>query len=445
MVIKSALGVILSLFLFALSATSAEAAIIEDWDCKEDETEQACVKNGRIKMIYIYDEIDRETAYSLARIDGFLPAGYKFPKIYINSFGGSVSAAKMMGRILRRRKASIETKDLIYPERAAECSSACVFVAAGATDRQLNHIGLHKPYIDEYVRRDKNKISDLTKNQVSDILSYFDEMGINPEIKRLTIKTLSTDIMNLTYNPKIPFNKQLIVKLGFHMHGDTSTRSGRSLQPNYDVYDRVGALEKAVSRGDAKAARKLGDIFFNGIDGFRKRIPVAMKWYQKASDLGDLNTTHYLGVIHDNGLENVPVDPAKSSKYYEKAAQAGLAPSQNNLGYKYFKGSGVPKNNVLAVYWLTRAAEQGEPFAYGSLGEIYFKGGAFPRNDLETFKWLKLAVLELPEGKSRNNDAKLLELVSKRLSKKQIELGNKLVGEWKPLRQSMSTMNEKEE
>lgn len=445
MVIKSTLGVILSLFLFALSATSAQAAIMEDWRCKKDETEKACAKNGRFKSIYIYDEIDRSTANGLARIDGLLPAGYRLPKIFINSFGGSVSDAQMMGRILRRRKASIESKDLIYPERAAECASSCVFIAAGATDRQLNHIGLHMPYIDEYVRRDKNKISDVPKKHVSDILSYFDEMGINPLIKRLTIKTPSTDMMDITYNPKITGKKQLIEKLGFHMHRNITSHSAKSLQPDYDEYDRVDALEKAVSRGDAKAARKLGDIFFNGLDGFTKRIPVAMKWYQKASDLGDLNTTHYLGVIYDNGLENVPVNPSKSSEYYEKASQAGLASSQNNLGFKYFEGDGVKKNNALAVYWLTRAAEQGEPFAYGSLGEIYFKGGAFPRNDLETFKWLKLAVLELPEGKSRNNDAKLLGLVSKRLSKKQIELGNKLVDEWKPLRQSMSTMNEKEE
>jgi len=428
-------------------ATSAQAAIKPDWQCKDDESLTACARNGRLKSIYIYDSIDEQTAYSLAYIDGLLPAGYKLPKIYVNSFGGDVDAAQMMGRILRRRKASIETKDVIKPQLSAECTSACVFIAAGATDRQMAHIGLHAPFGVKNVRHDTVKISKLPETSVSEILAYYDEMGINPNIKRLTSKTPSSDLLNITFNPEAPFDKQMIVKLGFRMHRVAKTKQNMPLKQISDEFDKVEELKEAANQGDARAAKRLGDIYFNGTEGFEKWIPEAIKWYQKASDLGDLHMTHYLGVIYENGIESIPVDHAKANFYYAKAAQAGLAASQNNLGFFYYKGQGIQKNNVMAAYWLTRAAEQGEAFAYGSLGEMHFdfKGSGFPKDDIETYKWLKLAVGKLPDGKSKQEDLALLKAVTKRMSKADITKADKLASEWTPLRQSPYKLANKEE
>jgi FOG: TPR repeat, SEL1 subfamily len=42
-------------------------------------------------------------------------------------------------------------------------------------------------------------------------------------------------------------------------------------------------------------------------------------------------------------------------KWYSKAAELGDADAQNNMGYLYEKGYGVPKNYVKAEEWFQKA------------------------------------------------------------------------------------------
>src|SRR3978361_752506 len=60
----------------------------------------------------------------------------------INSRGGSVAAAIAIGRMFRRENAWIGVNGV--------CFSACVFMLAGAVDRQtgkLDQVGIHRPYL----------------------------------------------------------------------------------------------------------------------------------------------------------------------------------------------------------------------------------------------------------------------------------------------------------
>ena len=52
-----------------------------------------------------------------------------------------MTAAIEIGRILRSRKASIEGRDVFFPDRLAMCNSACVSLAAGAIERQFDEVG----------------------------------------------------------------------------------------------------------------------------------------------------------------------------------------------------------------------------------------------------------------------------------------------------------------
>jgi len=70
----------------------------------------------RLKGIFIYDEIIPNDARQMTAIDKNYPTDRPLPKIFITSRGGSMKAATDIGRILRRRNASIEGRDLFFPE-----------------------------------------------------------------------------------------------------------------------------------------------------------------------------------------------------------------------------------------------------------------------------------------------------------------------------------------
>ena len=52
-------------------------------------------------------------------------------------------------------------------------------------------------------------------------------------------------------------------------------------------------------------------------------------------------------------------EEVKAFEGYKAQAEKGDRVAQHNLGYQYFKGSGVAKDFVQAVSWYRKAAEQG--------------------------------------------------------------------------------------
>jgi TPR repeat protein len=89
----------------------------------------------------------------------------------------------------------------------------------------------------------------------------------------------------------------------------------------------------------------------------------------------------------------------------------GLAASENNVGWHYYKGDGIKRSIPDAVFWITRSAEQGEPFAYGSLCEMYDAGDTFAKDNIEAYKWCKLAANEEPDGQVRSGSVCLNSLL----------------------------------
>lgn len=94
-----------------------------------------------------------------------------------------------------------------------------------------------------------------------------------------------------------------------------------------------------------------------------------------------------------------------------QAAEQGDAKAQFQLGYCFFNGHSVEKNEEEAVKWYTKAAEQGFPFAqyrlYGitkireaekgnadaqfELGDCYLYGDCVEKNEAEAVKWFTKA------------------------------------------------------
>ena len=423
-----------------VSATPAKAFIKFDWDCHESQSDADCMRAGGLKGIFIYDEIIPNDARQMAAIDKNYPSDRPLPKIFITSRGGSMKAATEIGRILRRRNASIEGRDLFFPDRPARCDSACVSLAAGAVDRQFDEVGVHRPFVTGRDKACKPTREELADEDLDEELAYFTEMGMPRKLFDYLKSTPSARLTEFYFDPESLPDEQMIVQFGFRMHptaGDTPRMFFTNGEPRYS--SAIALMERGVEEGNADAAYRLGRVYQEGSGKVKPDLNLAIKWFEKAGEMGSYSAYHNLGVAFGNG-QGVKRDHKKAAAYYRKAAEMGFAGSQNNLGWGYYKGEGVPKNYGLAIYWITRSADQGEPFAYGSLGEMRFYAHGFPYDDVEAYKWLKLADNSLPKGKAKDDNTRLLKALEKRMKPELIKQGDALVSAWRPLKQTGALM-----
>jgi ATP-dependent protease ClpP protease subunit len=97
----------------------------------------------------------------------------------INSRGGSVAAAMAIGRMLRREGAWIGINGICY--------SACVFILAGAVDRQIgksDQVGIHRPYLGSTPENpiDVGQLKQAYSRTLQDMRSYLREMNVSPRL-----------------------------------------------------------------------------------------------------------------------------------------------------------------------------------------------------------------------------------------------------------------------
>ena len=75
-------------------------------------------------------------------------------------------------------------------------------------------------------------------------------------------------------------------------------------------------------------------------------------------------------------------------------ANHGIARAQRLLAIRYLRGRGVPKNEVVAFYWMQLAAQQHFVMAQRSLGELYENGFGIAMDITMAFHWYGLAALQ---------------------------------------------------
>ena len=93
---------------------------------------------------------------------------------------------------------------------------------------------------------------------------------------------------------------------------------------------------------------------------------------------------------------------ASAIKEWRPLAEQGLAEAQNNLGFMYRYGKGVPHDYAEAVKWYKLAAEQGHAMSQSNLGMMYDVGDVILRDYDEAMKWYRLAA-EQGYAKAQNN------------------------------------------
>ena len=79
---------------------------------------------------------------------------------------------------------------------------------------------------------------------------------------------------------------------------------------------------------------------------------------QRFAREGDADAQYTLGTLYRSGT-GVPKNEGVALQWYKKAAEQGMADAQYNLGLMYASGDGVTEDANIAVDWIFRAAQQG--------------------------------------------------------------------------------------
>ena len=154
--------------------------------------------------------------------------------------------------------------------------------------------------------------------------------------------------------------------------------------------DRKNALRwfrQAARQGNARAQESLRateDSAAGGEDSEKLQI---------AAEQGSAQAQYRLGYRYWNG-DGVERDERQAADWFDRAARQGLAPAQRMLGRCYEQGRGVERDARQAVAWYRWAATQGAPEAQYALGVCLDKGLGTEENAAEAFAWYKNAAAQ---------------------------------------------------
>lgn len=113
----------------------------------------------------------------------------------------------------------------------------------------------------------------------------------------------------------------------------------------------------SVERGNSLACYNIGLAFENG-RGREIDLVKAVEWYRKAADLGDKEAAQKLVKFHRNGkIENS--DDSDLAYWLEKAAELGDRFAMKEVAARYFRGVGLPKSQLKAMFWIVRFLNTG--------------------------------------------------------------------------------------
>lgn len=415
MMIKAAIAA------FMLHVAPVMAYPLVSTECKDDP--EACVEAGKLEYVSIYGTIGDEDLEFVRMIDRLLPLDAPFPRVFLNSNGGAVRAAMSIGNLLHWYQATVESGSPVIPDATPQCTSACVLVAQSGYHRRLTHVGLHSPT--KRVQTGKNvwENQSASAKTAAVIRRYMTDMGATKATIAIIEETKFDEIEDFFFDPTMPAADQEIVKLGFYSTEDQYFTSVGTPYPNTVTFTRrLTQMVNAAHYGSVQAMLDLALANMSYQPNEKPDFEAATYWLEMAAERGNAWSIHRLGYHYSYGL-GVAKDEAKGAELYLKAAKLGLAASQNNVGWAYYKGVGMPASLPDAVYWITKAAEQGEPFAYGSLCQINGAKDQSQSVSAEAFKWCGLAVEHLIEGDAKDKAQVVYDEIMKAISPEDMAAG----------------------
>ncbi|MGB6537635.1 MAG: tetratricopeptide repeat protein [Xanthobacteraceae bacterium] len=101
-------------------------------------------------------------------------------------------------------------------------------------------------------------------------------------------------------------------------------------------------------------------------------------------------------------------DYALAFSTWSPLARNGDAKSQASLGFMYYSGKGVRRDDRQSLFWFRRAAAAGQPTAQFFLGLQYFYGRGVARDLAAAYSWCDIALTNgYPESLSCRDAAAL--------------------------------------
>ena len=150
-------------------------------------------------------------------------------------------------------------------------------------------------------------------------------------------------------------------------------------------------LIKASNYGDAGAARKLGDFYF-------ETVPTkALIWYEKAAVKGDVEAAYIAAIMYAKNYDIKP-DAGKAAKLLKQAALAGLPAAQADYGLVVYQGNGVESSEIEAAKWFKKAAENGDPEGQFLYAFTLAKGEGVAQSYEDAYYWLLQAEKAKPNN-----------------------------------------------
>ncbi|WLT31428.1 SEL1-like repeat protein [Geothrix sp. PMB-07] len=172
---------------------------------------------------------------------------------------------------------------------------------------------------------------------------------------------------------------------------DLDTTPLRSAPPQVDKLT-LAQLEAAAIRGEADAARELGDRYFQGYGGAPKDEIKGVHWYRKAADQGHVMAMADMGYCTLNGFGGLAKDEARALTLFLAAAKQNNAYAARMLGQMFEEGQGTPKDDAQAAEWYRRAANLDDVDALMSLAWLTESGRGVPKDEWEAARMYAIGV-----------------------------------------------------
>lgn len=159
-----------------------------------------------------------------------------------------------------------------------------------------------------------------------------------------------------------------------------------------DCVEEIDALKCLAEKYNADAAKRLGDIYYNGV-GVTRDYSEALKWYEKSSNAGDQWSKNRIGEMYRDGRGTSP-DSTKAFEWFAKMALMGNTGSIWNILSLYSMGL-LEKDYRFEEYLnkLKYLADAGNVDAARKVGNIYHDGVGVKRDYNMALPWYEKATL----------------------------------------------------
>ena len=149
----------------------------------------------------------------------------------------------------------------------------------------------------------------------------------------------------------------------------------------------------AAEQDNPIALNNIGSLYFNGI-GVSKNRAKALQYFQKSAMLGNDNAATNLAFIYLTGKSNDPERNKQAIKLFQQAAKSGNKLASFMLGYAYYRGFTVARDNYTAFELMKIAADEGAEFdeAQYVLAEMYANGYGTVQNYVNAVNYYTKAV-----------------------------------------------------